>query len=179
MAEQRLQLFQQEAAERRDAEEKLSQANNRLYAVIQASPLPIVAFDKNASITLWNQAAEQVFGWTEQEVLGKQLPYIPRHKQEEHQEIRRRVLEGERLTGLEIRRQRRDGSPIDLSLSSAPIKDSSSRLAGAMNILMDITQKKQGEDALRLANERLLSLNRELQEFTYLAHHDLQSRSVW
>ena len=71
---------QEDVTNRRDAEAVIRDAKETLQALIVASPLPIVAFTRDGAITLWNPAAERVFGWTEAEVLGKPLPFIPEEK---------------------------------------------------------------------------------------------------
>jgi HTH-type transcriptional regulator, bacterioopsin transcriptional activator and related proteins len=72
-------------------------------------------------------AAERLFGWTAGEVLGGLLPFIPEEKREEHRRMRQRDLRGESFTGLEVRRVRKDGTPIDISVSTAPLHDAAGR----------------------------------------------------
>jgi len=128
----------------------LHDANAKLPALILASPLPIVALDRNGLITLWNPAAERVFGWAETEVLGKLLPFIPEDKIDEHLAMRAQDLTGEGFANREVRRRRKDGTPIDISVSTAPIYDAKRRVAGIMSVYVDVTeQKKRVEDQRR------------------------------
>ena len=94
----------------------LHDANAKLPALILASPLPIVALDRNGLITLWNPASERIFGWAETEVLGKLLPFIPKDKIDEHLAMRAQDLRGEGFANREVRRRRKDGTPIDISV---------------------------------------------------------------
>src|SRR5690348_10373535 len=136
-----------------------------LEILFASSPLPIIAFNREGRITLWNAAAERVFGWTENEVLGRPLPFIPPEKAAEHLAMRTRDLEGQGFTGREIRRRRKDGSAVDLSLSTAPMRDASGLITGIVSIYEDITERKRIQSAVRqqadlldLAHDAILSM---------------------
>ena len=68
---------------------------------------------------MWNLSAERIFGWNEQEVLGHHLPFVPDNKQEVFLTLCKRVLSGESFIGVEVRQQKWDGSPIDISFSAS------------------------------------------------------------
>ena len=108
-------------SERRRAREALRLAHEQLKALIQSSPLAIVYFDREGLIRGWNPAAERLFGWSAAEVIGHRLPSVPEQSREESRLIIERTLQGERLSGLELRRLRKDGTWIDISLSTAPL----------------------------------------------------------
>ncbi|MBI2561510.1 MAG: PAS domain S-box protein, partial [candidate division NC10 bacterium] len=144
-------------AERKRTEEALREAKETLQALIQASPLTILAIDPAGNVRLWNRAAEQTFGWSEHEVVGRPLPIVPEEKQEEFRALRQRVLQNEAFTGMELRRRRRDGSLIEVSLSTAPLHDAKGDITGIMAILEDITQRKRAEELLRLQSVALES----------------------
>ncbi len=124
------------------AEEALRETNQALQALIQASPLAIMALDSNGNVTMWNSSAEHMFGWKEQEVLGCLLPVVPTDKQEEFRVLRERVLRGESFTGIEVRRQRQDGASIDVSVSTAPLRNKEGEVNGIMTVVADITKEK-------------------------------------
>lgn len=136
--------------ERKRMEEALRETNQTLQALIQASPLAIIALDPQGNVTMWNSAAEHMFGWKQQEVLGRLLPSVPDDKQKEFRLLRESVLRGESFTGVEVRRQKRDGSSIDISISTAPLRDRQGNISGIMGVVADITQRKRTEaiDAL-------------------------------
>ena len=92
------------------AAESLQAANNRLRTLVQASPLAIIALDLKGRVISWNPAAERMFGWSQAEVMGRPLPTIPPGQEEASQALDQQTLEGANLLGLELRRQRRDGS---------------------------------------------------------------------
>jgi PAS domain S-box-containing protein len=134
-----------EILKRRQAEDDLRSARDRLQALIKASPLPIVIIDAAGKTLLWNPAAEQVFGWTEQEMLGNPLQIIPADKQDESLEIQKRIFRGEVLKAMETQRTRKDGSRIDIALSTAPLHDGEGAVIAAMGIFEDITNRKKVE----------------------------------
>jgi PAS domain S-box-containing protein len=144
-------------SEIRRAEEALRQINTTLQALIQASPVAIIALDSGGKVTLWNPAAERTFGWSEEEALGQYLPYVPENKLEEFNQRRERVLRGE-VKEFEVLRQRKDGSPIDLFISAAPLFDARGQVTGIMTLNVDITERKQADAALRASEEYLKSI---------------------
>lgn len=143
-----------EITERKRAEKELLETTQALQALVQASPLSIIALDRQGAVTLWNPASERIFGWREEEVLGRPLPVIPLNKQEEHRAFRERVLNDQAFTGIETRRLKKDGSYIDISLSTAPLRDAGGNIVGVMGLTTDITERKRMEDALRESEER-------------------------
>ncbi len=155
---QGLPLFMQGVAlditARKEAEEALREANSKLQALVQASPLAITAIDADARVISWNPAAERIFGWHRGEVLGRPYPIVPEQKKKEFRKIFQRVLRGETIRGLELRRQRKDGSPVDINLSTAPLYNAAGNIAGVMGVIEDITARKRTEEALRESEVR-------------------------
>jgi PAS domain S-box-containing protein len=144
---------------RKRAEEALRETQQTLEAVIQASPLPILALNRDGSVKMWNPAAERTFGWNAEQVLGRQNPSVPGEKLEESDAMFLRVLGGSGFSGVETRRQRKDGSLIDVSISTAPLRDGRGSINGIMAVVADITERKQAEAAIRRRNEELAALN--------------------
>ena len=125
-----------------------SEENQR--AMIEASPLAIIRIDKNGIVQTWNKAAERIFGWKEEEVFGKPIPFIPTDKQLESLKLRKRVLSGDHFINYEFKRLHKNGSLLDLSLSTAPIHDASGKVVSILGIFSDITERKQAEQQLKL-----------------------------
>ena len=131
-----------------DGEEIDRPAASRILAtLIEASPLAIVAFDPEGVVTMWNPAAERIFGWSESEALGTRLPFVPAERQEEFLALRRRALLGEVFTEPELHRRRADGSPIIVSVSTSPLRRPDGTIYGIMSILMDVTEAKAVEES--------------------------------
>jgi PAS domain S-box-containing protein len=142
--------LQAEIVERKRAEEALWATNQRLQAVIKAAPVSIDILDLEGNVQLWNPAAEQMFGWSEQDVLGRRIPLIPIDQWEEFQTfLRTCFVEGKVATGLEVQRLRKDGSLVDVSLHTAPLRDAKGEIIGGMRIMTDISDRKRAENALK------------------------------
>ena len=135
-------------AARKQADDALREINQNLQAIIKASPLPIFVLDTDLNVKIWNPAAMYAFGWSEQEVRGRSLPIIPEDMREEVQALRERVLRGERFTGVESRRQRKDGSLVDVNLSTAPLYDADGNLNGIMVVIAHIAEHQTGVERL-------------------------------
>ncbi len=141
--------------ERKQAEEALKETNETLGIIIQSSPLAIIALDPDWNVTRWNPAAEQMFGWIESEVLGQFLPIVSEDKRDEHLKLRKRVLLGEAFTNVEVRRRKKDGSPVDISISIAPLRDSQGRVVGIISVSADITERKRIEQETASLQDQL------------------------
>jgi PAS domain S-box-containing protein len=133
---------------RKQAEEALRRANDSLQAVIQSAPLAILSFDAEGIVQTWNPAAERLFGWTANEVIGRGLPIVPDELEEECREARRRVMQGERLTGLDLVRKRKDGTSVTVNRFAAPLHDADGRATGIIGLIEDVTSVKRLEQQL-------------------------------
>jgi PAS domain S-box-containing protein len=151
-----------EFAERDRAEAELRAVNRKFESLILASPIGIFTLDTEGKVSLWNPALEKMFGWTEQEVLNRPLPYVPLERSGEHKGILETVLGGGQLTGEELRRMRKDGSPIDISLSIAPLRDDEGNVRGLLALLMDVTERTLAKEELQAYAEAQRVLLREV-----------------
>ena len=141
-----------ECVKRQAAE--LEARNQTLTTLIDASPLAIIVVDAGGRVTVWNHAAEQMFGWPAAEVLGHQpVPIVPAEKQVELQILQANERAGKATTGLETYRLRRDGKRVDVILSAAPLRDASGVVLGAVRILGDIGARKRLEEQYRHAQK--------------------------
>ncbi len=170
--EERTAALTAEIADRKRAQEALREANDTLEAVIQASPMGITILDSDANVKLWNPAAERIFGWRKEEVLGRPLPSIPPHKSEELRAFRERLLRGDAFSDTEVVRQKKDGSLIDVSLSTAPLRDAKGDISGAMGIMADITERRRALAELEQTRQQQLQMKDQ-----FLSHisHELRS----
>ena len=135
-------------------------SSHYLAAIVESSDDAILSKDLNGFITSWNKGAEQLFGYTAEETLGKPITIlIPHDRLDEEVEISERIKRGVRTEHFETVRQRQDGSLVEISLTVSPIRTSAGNIIGASKIARDITERKR-------AHERQLFLLRELQHRT-------------
>jgi two-component system CheB/CheR fusion protein len=108
----------------------------------------------DGKITHWNRGAEQLYGYSSPEVIGKSVALLmPPDRSDDFAEIMRRLRKGERVELFETVRQRKDRTLIDVSLSVSPIFDTDGKVVGAAAIARDISGRKQAEEALRKAEK--------------------------
>ncbi|MBD2022816.1 PAS domain S-box protein, partial [Leptolyngbya sp. FACHB-711] len=146
----------QREAERKQAEAALAQSNQTLQAIIQACPLAIMGLRSDGTVQIWNPAAARIFGWSQQEVLGKFLPAIPDGKRNEFLNNLAITLQGQGLAGVEAQRQKKGNVLFDVELWAAPVDETQAGIS-CVSVVADITARKQTEAALRLSEERLHS----------------------
>jgi PAS domain S-box-containing protein len=121
----------------------------RLAALVESSDDAILSIDLDATIATWNRAAEELFGYKPEEVIGKSVTMlIPADRHGEEPLIIQRISRGEHVQHYETVRLRKDGRPIPVSLSVSPILDASGTVIGASKIARDITERKRAEAAL-------------------------------
>ncbi|MFH0765399.1 MAG: PAS domain S-box protein, partial [Calditrichota bacterium] len=131
LAHQVVQAFRQK--------DELREKTKTLQTLISASPEAIVVFDADANITLWNEAAERIFGWRAVETLGRPNPTVkPEFGPEGYQRFCG-VMKGESFSGFETKRCRKDGTMIDVSVASAPLREENGRVVGVLCMYADIT----------------------------------------
>jgi PAS domain S-box-containing protein len=145
---------QRDVTEHRASDELVRATRDRLEAVVEASPLPIVVLDVQGDVTGWNHAAETVFGWTAEECLGRRLRCVPVDREGEYDTFRGEVLGGRPFTARETVRVRKDGTRIDVSISTAPLHDAEGRPIGVVALYQDISGRKGAEEALRQSQEQ-------------------------
>jgi len=136
---------QQMAVQQQD----LRHANEHLETVIQASPFAIVAVDPDGTVRSWNSAAESMFGWTEQDVLGRIPPFVNSSQAAEFHDKIQQTIQGGLIAGLERRRQRKDGSTIDVAIWTAPLQDNAGSITSIILAIADISERKKLEEQLR------------------------------
>jgi PAS domain S-box-containing protein len=134
------------------------QTKEYLESIINNSADAIVTTDRDGLITSWNQGAEKVFGFSENEVVGSFLPFVPDFLLEKEQENLERIKKGEVLKDIETLRRKKDGSIIEISLTLSPIKDASGEVIGISGISRDISEKKRVEKELIRRNQEISRL---------------------
>ncbi len=139
---------------------RIEEASLLLAAIVASSDDAIVSKDLNGVVTSWNKAAERMFGYKAEEIVGRPITtIIPQELHGDEPRILAKIRAGERIEHFETVRVRKDGERIDVSLTISPIKDQRGKIIGAAKIVRDITQRKRMEAALHVS-ERLASVGR-------------------
>lgn len=143
----------------------------RLASIVATSDDAIVSKNLDGIVQSWNAAAERIFGYTAEEMIGQPiLTILPPERAHEEPEILSKIRAGERVDHFETVRVRKDGRRIDVSVTISPLRDSSGKIIGASKIARDITEHK------RLVRERerlyklgtAMSLERDVHEVVQL-----------
>jgi PAS domain S-box-containing protein len=130
---------------------RASEYEQRLISIITSSDDAILSKDLNGTITSWNRGAEQLFGYTADETIGKPITMlIPIERRNEEPTILARIRSGERIDHYETIRRRKDGSLIEISLTVSPIKNAEGEIIGASKIARDITERRRAQEQQNL-----------------------------
>ena len=133
-------------------------AERRLAAIVQSSDDAIFTVSADGLIEDWNPAAERLYGFRADEIVGKHVGLTaPPERRNEVAENIRRAMAGEHVRDQETVRLAKDGRPIDVSLTISPIRDSEGRVIGMSTSARDITGRK-------IADEHAHALSRALEE---------------
>jgi PAS domain S-box-containing protein len=143
----------EDITEQVEAAEQIRRANALLSATFNASPLAKIVNDLDGRVLHWNAAAEQMFGWREQEVLGLPVPFIDEVERLAHIG---EVVAGHTFRGVDVTRRRKDGSAVDVSIWTAPIRGSSGEITAILGVLMDITEQKRARAELEKSRALLM-----------------------
>ena len=131
------------------------EVRERLAAVVESSDDAIIGKGLDGTITAWNPGAENLFGYSASEALGKPIQMlVPPERANEESELLARIGRGERVEHFETVRVQKDGKRIDVSETISPIRDISGVIVGASKIARDISERKCAEEELRKSEER-------------------------
>jgi PAS domain S-box-containing protein len=147
--------LQAEIVEHQRTEVILRHTNNTLQALVTASPRAIVMLDWLGLVKIWNPAAEEMFGWTEAEVLDRPNPL----NLDNGKTLQNSVLQGTIYPRLEFRQQRKNGVAIDIVFSAAPWRDPAGKISGMVAVITDVTAQKIQTEQLRLLQSVVINTN--------------------
>jgi PAS domain S-box-containing protein len=158
--------------ERKQAEEM----QRRLATIVEFSDDAIISKGLDGIITSWNRGAEQLFGYTAEQIVGQSgTMLMPLDRRGEEQVFIERMKRGETIEHFETLRLKKDGSLIDVSLTISPLRDDAGAVVGISKIARDITARKRAEEALARKKDELEAANKELEAFSYSVSHDLRA----
>ena len=147
-----------------------------LAAIVNSTDDAIVGKTPDGVITSWNPAAERIYGYRAEEIVGQPITILcPPDRVGEIREILAKIARGERVVHHETVRQRKDGSVVPMSVTVSAIRDENGRLIGASSIARDITEQERARAAVRRRADDLERSNRNLETFTYSVAHDLRA----
>lgn len=147
-----------------------------LAAIVQSSDDAIVSKDLNGVVTSWNRAAERIFGYSAEEMVGQPiLTIIPPDRLDEEPRILERIRRGERVDHFETIRRRKDGTLINVSVTISPVRNASGKIIGASKVARDITGQKRMEAELRRYADDLAYQHRQKDEFMAMLAHELRN----
>jgi PAS domain S-box-containing protein len=141
--------------ERRETDE----VRDRLAAIVDSSDDAIVSKTLDGVITSWNRGAQQMFGYTAEEAVGRHITLIvPSDRYDEEDEVLARLRRGEKIDHYETERQAKDGRRLNISLTVSPVRNTDGVIIGASKVARDITERKRIHAALAESERRFRML---------------------
>ena len=147
------QRVQERTRELQEANQALQGTTAHQHAILAQCPLAIIELDATGRVTRWNQAATQMFGWTEHEVLGRELPYGSPDEADVADHLWTSIMQGTSVQSKEQRRLKKDGTSVDVSFWSVNLRDPDGNPSGSIDFLIDITERKRLEAQFRQAQK--------------------------
>lgn len=152
----------------KELERSIASTNAFLQTLFNASPLGVLTFDFDGTVQLWNPAMEEILGWTADEAVGRRVPFVRETDLDEYQSNLERVISGKPIRGMELKRQRKDGSKVILDISAGLLTDPNTNESSIIGIIQDTTDRKRMENALKESELRFRQIAENINEIFYL-----------
>jgi PAS domain S-box-containing protein len=144
-----------EGTQRGRADDELGRA----AAIIESSADAIIGKTLDGVVTSWNVGAERIYGYSVDEIVGRPISLLaPPQHEDPLPSILEQVRNGEKVSDVETKRVRKNGTEIEVSLTVSPIKDEEGRIVGASTIARDITERRRAEEAVVRTEKRFRGL---------------------
>jgi len=151
--------------------------SSRLAAIVASSHDAIFGTTLQGEVTSWNAAAQAMFGWHAEEIVGQPMQVlIPPERAGEEERLLAALTRGEAVPPFDTLRRRRDGALLDVLVTASPVHDARGRIVGASKIARDISARRRAEEA-RAREQQLRAENRQVQEASRLKSEFLANMS--
>src|SRR5260370_615034 len=151
-------------------------ATSQLASIVESAHDAIIGMTMDGIILSWNPSAERIFSYSAEEVKGRPISIlIPPERSDEVPQILERVKREERVAHYETVRRRKDGTPVDVSMTISPTRDETGKIMGASTITSDNTERKRAQQLLIQRTTELEAANKEVEASTYSVSHDLRA----
>ncbi len=152
-------------------------ANEQFRLMVESAPNSIILVDFSGKIVMINKQTENLFGYTREELIGNKMEIlVPKRLKAHHPRLRQNFYDVPKArpmgAGRDLFGVRKDGTEVPVEIGLNPIEKDGNRFVLAS--IIDITERKKNDEEIRLYTKRLEDKNKELEQFTYIASHDLR-----